>query len=300
MRRYFCQPCQNQHIEVEADHWCKDCDECLCSLCHDYHKALKITRDHKILSISDYLSISHLLDKINKKCLIHPNEDIEHFCSDHDLACCIFCKCFFHASCSNIFPINDFASNGNLVVETEVLLKSYELLMNKFERGLSNRFKNIEEMNRQRDNFINDLKKNRMEILSLFDVIESSLTEKFDKEWKLQHDKLENQMQYLKQKIKNVKEKRNLLLKGVYLNVLSKAELFLVAKDLQKQSEHESDEITKYIKSMQDVSCVYPKPTFECYNCVFRHYVKNYIKFCLHGLECGLHFLNQKSLSCNY
>ena len=37
-----------------------------------------------------------------------------------------------------------------------------------------------------------------------------------------------------------------------------------------------------------------PSFTFDCLNCVFGHYVKNYIQFCLHGLECGLHFLNSK------
>ncbi|XP_078315527.1 uncharacterized protein LOC111129747 [Crassostrea virginica] len=48
----YCKPCQRD-AEVIADSWCQDCSEALCHTCEKYHKKLRPTCKHVVVSVTD-------------------------------------------------------------------------------------------------------------------------------------------------------------------------------------------------------------------------------------------------------
>ncbi|VDI83378.1 Hypothetical predicted protein [Mytilus galloprovincialis] len=49
----FCEPCQQQCIDVKAESYCKTCEEALCDSCAGTHRNSKITRDHAVLLLDE-------------------------------------------------------------------------------------------------------------------------------------------------------------------------------------------------------------------------------------------------------
>lgn len=47
-----CAPCSYQNKQIEAKLHCRQCDEDLCTLCSEQHKALSFTRDHNLTDIA--------------------------------------------------------------------------------------------------------------------------------------------------------------------------------------------------------------------------------------------------------
>ena len=50
-RHILCGICEDQYITTNADHWCHECDEGLCSDCENHHKVANASRDHDVISI---------------------------------------------------------------------------------------------------------------------------------------------------------------------------------------------------------------------------------------------------------
>jgi hypothetical protein len=51
---FYVRICEVQHITKDADQWCPECDEGLCSDCEKYHQTSKASRNHGVISIENY------------------------------------------------------------------------------------------------------------------------------------------------------------------------------------------------------------------------------------------------------
>jgi hypothetical protein len=50
----ICDICEAQHLTNEAEIWCPQCEEALCSKCKVHHEIARITKTHETVPIEDY------------------------------------------------------------------------------------------------------------------------------------------------------------------------------------------------------------------------------------------------------
>ena len=62
-RDILCGICEAQHVTKNADQWCPECGEGLCSDCENHHKISKSSKNHCVISIEYYHKLRHLFQK---------------------------------------------------------------------------------------------------------------------------------------------------------------------------------------------------------------------------------------------
>ena len=106
----FCGMCDNRHISKPSEHWCRECEESLCTECVEYHSSVKLLRGHTTISISEYRQLpSHVLD-IKEHCNEH-QEKFNLFCKEHERACCGICHLENHKNCKEVTVLKNIIKN---------------------------------------------------------------------------------------------------------------------------------------------------------------------------------------------
>ncbi|XP_063420949.1 uncharacterized protein LOC134706170 [Mytilus trossulus] len=107
----LCGSCGYEDISKNAEKWCTICEEGFCGECEKYHKSMKVTRDHKMISIEDYRQIENI--SVNLNCEIH-GKKLDLYCKKHDIAACVVCIHSEHKSCSSsdVISIDDASKNA--------------------------------------------------------------------------------------------------------------------------------------------------------------------------------------------
>jgi len=81
--------------EHEATSYCLDCQDYLCEICSKSHKAMKVTKNHQLISIEEMKNQSqtNIISKSNSQvyCQIHQQKEIELFCDDCQESICSLC-----------------------------------------------------------------------------------------------------------------------------------------------------------------------------------------------------------------
>ncbi|XP_076090601.1 uncharacterized protein LOC143062720 [Mytilus galloprovincialis] len=106
-----CGSCGYEDISKSAKKWCTICEEGFCGECEKYHKSMKVTRDHKMISIEDYRQIKNI--SVNLNCEIH-GKKLDLYCKKHDTAVCVVCIPLDHKSCSasDVISIDEASKNA--------------------------------------------------------------------------------------------------------------------------------------------------------------------------------------------
>ena len=86
----LCDLCEVQDLTNEAEIWCPQCEEALCSKCKVHHEIARITKTHEIVGIGDYCKLPESVQQITLHCDEH-SERFEYICSSHDTPCCVKC-----------------------------------------------------------------------------------------------------------------------------------------------------------------------------------------------------------------
>ena len=169
--RYKCDPCFSQAMEKEARHFCVECNENLCTDCVRYHKHLKQTRTHNIISYdavnNDPKQAINLTTSL--KCLKHPEKDIEFFCRDENTLCCISCATVRHRNCAQVLEITCLEQdkdNSEEAIETLKDLKHTIEVMNDLTR------KNEETLKQDIEKVKTDFQKYKDEMLQQLNLLE--------------------------------------------------------------------------------------------------------------------------------
>ena len=64
----LCSICEAQHAIRNADNWCPECEEGLCSECLNHHSVSKCTKSHEVISIENYHKLPQSVSKIVQHC----------------------------------------------------------------------------------------------------------------------------------------------------------------------------------------------------------------------------------------
>ncbi|XP_053394426.1 E3 ubiquitin-protein ligase TRIM33-like isoform X1 [Mercenaria mercenaria] len=125
---FFCEPCASESTHVEANGYCKNCEEFLCSTCFASHRRVRLTKNHILL---DKSSMPKQQKSVNKEsdckvnCTKHPKEIIIYFCASHDEVGCHICMSSKHSKCVNEY-IPDIADGTKDGSEYKDLLKELD------------------------------------------------------------------------------------------------------------------------------------------------------------------------------
>ncbi|XP_060554676.1 uncharacterized protein LOC132715656 [Ruditapes philippinarum] len=128
-----CQPCIADGESLEADGFCHNCQEYLCTTCIKYHRKVTVSKHHTILDKANMptnVEPQTIKQLCTETCEKHKLEIIKYFCSDHDTVGCGNCMVIDHKACKVEF-IPDIADEFINSEEYKAILARLEKLQTK-------------------------------------------------------------------------------------------------------------------------------------------------------------------------
>ncbi|XP_053386587.1 uncharacterized protein LOC128550801 [Mercenaria mercenaria] len=114
----FCEPCNKEGNTVEADGFCSDCSDYLCSTCLKYHK--RLAKNHTLFDKS-----SMPQDFCLERCVLHPNDLVKFYCTKCDNTACSQCIPIEHQTeCSELMHIPSYMQSQDVYRELKEVKKS--------------------------------------------------------------------------------------------------------------------------------------------------------------------------------
>jgi len=104
-----CEPCKTVEETNNAEFWCIDCQEKLCSSCKRSHTGMKMSRHHKLVPLDEkeQHKQQRLPQTFDQDCIIHHGKKLEVFCVEHRELCCLPCFTNNHRECNDIRDIDE-------------------------------------------------------------------------------------------------------------------------------------------------------------------------------------------------
>ena len=105
-----CEACLRDNIKEEGIDFCFSCNEKLCANCTKYHRRNLLTRDHKVVPLTETEKggLEPYFDQ-GEICGKHHGRLIEYFCDDHEEPCCTTCVCTTHRKCYQVKTVEETA-----------------------------------------------------------------------------------------------------------------------------------------------------------------------------------------------
>jgi hypothetical protein len=174
-----CQPCQRDGDTVNAEGYCENCNEFICTSCIKAHRKLAVTTNHVIKSKEEMPNLQAQIDPCTELCYVHKNEIVKFYCREHDSVGCGDCIVLNHASCK-IHPVSDVSCNyensDELVLikhKIDHLSKNLASCKEKINRSL----KTADEI---KTDVVKEIKEFRKEMEDYLDKIEADLLREVD------------------------------------------------------------------------------------------------------------------------
>lgn len=175
----ICGPCKIRGVEKEACHYCQNCEELLCEACKDYHKALAITKTHKILSGNKFPSSATKSTGDHVICGCNRNQKLKDYCEDHREVVCTSCRKSLHHACKSVTIRKK--SSGYLSSTFDSLLSKTKSLKDRYERLLQENIEFKQELKQLKVTCKIEIKTFRKELDTFFDKLENAMLAELDK-----------------------------------------------------------------------------------------------------------------------
>ncbi|XP_052065266.1 uncharacterized protein LOC127705046 isoform X2 [Mytilus californianus] len=146
-----CAVCDHRHQTSPSSHWCNECEEPLCSDCREHHNALKVTRYHITIPISEYQLLPTVVTEIKQNCVFH-NEMYQLYCNKHGIPICNKCV-KDHGKCGEIFLLGEVVRD----------IKTSESFID-LEQNLDDLFDDIIQIRKERETNIESIKDQKKKI----------------------------------------------------------------------------------------------------------------------------------------
>ncbi|CAG2234734.1 unnamed protein product [Mytilus edulis] len=169
----FCGVCETQHVVKEADYWCPECEEGLCTLCEKHHQASRATRNHEVTTVNDYKRIPPTIASINQYCSDHEKK-YQHYCSEHEKLCCPLCITTNHKKC-DLLALDEIIKTSKTSALFDMMEQSLKDMKSNIEKIVEDRKQNLEMIQQQRQRFKTDITKIRNKINKHLDKLEQDI-----------------------------------------------------------------------------------------------------------------------------
>jgi len=178
-RNILCGICEVQHITNDADQWCPECYEGLCSDCEKYHTISKASRNHGVISIDNYHRLPSSISGIGNHCEYH---DIKYtlFCQFHDRPCSPDCISINHKDCVGILSLREIIKKSKTSTSIDNIEQSLTDIKNNVDNITKNRQQNMSEIRQQRHMFQDQIKQMRVKINSHLDTLEHNILQELE------------------------------------------------------------------------------------------------------------------------
>ncbi|XP_060603327.1 uncharacterized protein LOC132756309 [Ruditapes philippinarum] len=118
---FSCKPCEENELLSQADGFCTDCEEYMCTRCFEAHKKFKLNRGHTLAG-SDEVHTKWPRNDDLEKCEKHRSEIVRFYCVEHEQVGCGDCMILEHKTC-NVEYIEDKAKAFKDSSECQAFIK---------------------------------------------------------------------------------------------------------------------------------------------------------------------------------
>ncbi|CAC5416453.1 unnamed protein product [Mytilus coruscus] len=226
-----CKECEYRNINKPSVVWCSKCDEWLCMECKKHHAASKVSRNHNIVSLSEYQKlISSIL--INTKVCPKHNEKYQRFCKKHDTPYCRRCVVEAHNNCKELNAIDDViqsVKSSNAFLEMDQMLAE---VSENLQRIRNDRQENISSMERDRATIEREIQQTRISINRYLDKLQNGLVKELYTAEEKEKKNINNLISPIQKKESEITECKNTL--DIIRHHVSDLETFLTLKHIQR------------------------------------------------------------------
>ncbi|CAG2246049.1 unnamed protein product [Mytilus edulis] len=206
--RIPCGPCAYESIKNLAMKWCTQCEEGFCTDCEKSHRSLKLTRDHKMIAIEDYLKIQDV--SVDLTCKTHEKK-LDLFCKFHSVAICGVCVPSAHKTCrvDDIISIDDAAENA----KSSAALKELEITISRtlehVRHCIENRLSASEKIDIEEQMIKNTILQTKLKLIKHLDALEEKLLLKLRlkiENYKLKYSKFLKKLEVMEKEFEKLEE----------------------------------------------------------------------------------------------
>ncbi|CAG2212792.1 unnamed protein product [Mytilus edulis] len=166
-----CGPCEYKRKSERARKWCTECEEGYCNECVKDHELHKILRDHRVISINDYLKIADI-SKMHQRCNTH-GENFEYFSPSQDKIFCFKCLSTSFIGPKDIITVKEALHSSNAIDDMSNLETKLDDLLKEIEHRIKCHEESAEYIDDKVDRIICKIKDIRNKINKKLDKLEA-------------------------------------------------------------------------------------------------------------------------------
>lgn len=252
----LCSICEAQHTIKNADNWCPECEEGLCSECLKHHSVSKYTKSHEVISIENYHKIPQSVSKIVQHCTEHDRQ-YQNYCPMHESLCCPLCISENHNDCVGLLALENIVKTAKTSAMLDSIEDTLKDISSNMERVRRDREENLTKITDQRRKIHNEIQEERRKINEHLDKLEEQVIGNLDAEEAKIKSEIENLLENLNKKAVPI-EMLQSKLSDVKLYA-SDLQTFLGGRTILREVEEEEMHVTKLLedKCLQQYNLCY-------------------------------------------
>ena len=252
----LCSICEVQDTIKNADNWCPECEEGLCSECLKHHSASKYTKSHEVISIDNYHKIPQSVSKIVQHCTEHDRQ-YQNYCPMHESLCCPLCIYENHNECVGLLAIENIIKTAKTSAMLDSIEDTLKDMSSNMERVIRDREENLTKITDQRRKIHNEIYEERRKINEHLDKLEEQVIRNLDAEEAKIKSEIKNLLVKLNKKAITI-EMLQSKLSAVKLYA-SDLQTFLGGRTILREVEEEEMYVTTLLedKCLQQVNLCY-------------------------------------------
>ncbi|CAG2220348.1 unnamed protein product [Mytilus edulis] len=202
-----CGPCGYEDKMKNAKKWCTNCEEGFCGECEKSHKSMKVSRDHKLISVEDYRQIEDIT--VNMNCEIH-GKQLDLFCKKHDIAICVVCVPSQHKTCSSsdVISIDEASKNAKQSTAISDLEETISKTLDDVKYCINDLEKTLKNVDKEEQTIRKTIADTRMSLKKYLDELERKLLldlKSKHENCKSKYSKILDQMKQIEQELENLR-----------------------------------------------------------------------------------------------
>ena len=245
----LCSICEAQHTIKNADNWCSECEDGLCSECLKHHNVSKYTKSHEVISIENYHKIPQSVSQIVLHCTEHDRR-YQHYCPMHESLCCPLCISEDHNNCVGLLAIENIVKTAKTSAMLDSIEDTLKDISSNIERVIRDREENLTKITDQRRKIRNEIQEEHRKINEHLDKLEGQVIGNLDAEEAKIKSEIENLLKKLNKKAVTI-EMLQSKLSAVKLYA-SDLQTFLGGRTILREVEEEE----MYVTTLLDSRCL--------------------------------------------
>ncbi|XP_071171922.1 transcription intermediary factor 1-alpha-like [Mytilus edulis] len=243
----LCGPCSHVNTQKIAQKWCTNCEEGFCANCEQFHRSMKVTKDHTLISTDDYRKIENV--PVNLKCDAH-GKKFDLYCKNHDVAICVVCVPSLHKYCSDVISLDEAAENAKRSTALDDLEDSIKVVLENLKDFINNRNNAMKNLKIEEQSVRKSISEMRANVNKHLNELENKMLEDLFQRYENCKSKYGEAQKYLNNTEKEIKllqeQTSSLKLVGSDLQV------FLGTRQMNKVIHNEVQSVKLMTSTLQD------------------------------------------------